>query len=99
MQWIRVGSATSWRRRRPWRLSCGTFIVWPTDSNRGPKNSRTLSMPCRSLPMDLVTTRHSYPRMFELVRLVKRFVEATAAMPKDDTRAMWEQRGQWLQEE
>lgn len=49
--------------------------------------------------MDLVTTRHSYPRMFELVRLVKRFVEATAAMPKDDTRAMWEQRGQWLQEE
>lgn len=64
------------------------------------QQAQTLTAELRALPLDPQTTRQSYPRMFELVRLTKRFVEATAALPPDEaTRAMWEQRGQWLQEE
>ncbi len=61
--------------------------------------AQTLISELRALPLDPATTRSSYPRMFELVRCVKRYVEATAALPADDTRSMWEQRGTWLQEE
>eukprot|EP00198_Chlamydomonas_reinhardtii_P004308 XP_001693644.1 predicted protein [Chlamydomonas reinhardtii] len=62
-------------------------------------NAQALVAELRALPLDPATTRASYPRMFDLVRLVKRYSEATAALPADETRAMWEQRGQWLQEE
>ncbi|EFJ48920.1 hypothetical protein VOLCADRAFT_90230 [Volvox carteri f. nagariensis] len=63
------------------------------------QNAQALVAELRALPLDPATTRASYPRMFELVRLVRRYGEATAALPADETRAMWEQRGQWLQEE
>lgn len=63
------------------------------------QQAQSLAAELRSLPMDIDSTRNSYPRMFDLARLAKRFVEATSAMPHDQTRAMWEQRGQWLQEE
>lgn len=63
------------------------------------QQAQTLTAELRSMPMDPASTRSSYPRMFDLVRLVKRFIESTAMLPQDETRAMWEQRGQWLQEE
>jgi hypothetical protein len=63
------------------------------------QQAQALTAELRSLPLDPAATRQSFPRMFELVRLTKRFIEATASMPVDETRAMWEQRGQWLQEE
>lgn len=63
------------------------------------QQAQALATELRALPLDPETVRHSLPRMFDLVRLVKRFLEATASMPPDETRAMWEQRGQWLQEE
>ncbi|GLC43028.1 hypothetical protein PLESTB_000275200 [Pleodorina starrii] len=63
------------------------------------QSAQSLVAELRALPLDPATTRASYPRMFELVRMVKRYSEATAALPADETRAMWEQRGQWLQEE
>jgi hypothetical protein len=63
------------------------------------QSAQSLVSELRALPLDSATTRGSYPRMFELVRFVKRYSEATAALPASEARAMWEQRGQWLQEE
>lgn len=63
------------------------------------QQAQALTAELRSMPMDPGAVRGSYPRMFDLVRLCKRFIESTAQLPQDETRAMWEQRGQWLQEE
>ncbi len=54
----------------------------------------------REAPLDLPSVRATFPKLFELCRIVKRFIDSTAGLPSSDgTRAMWEQRGQWLQEE
>lgn len=56
----------------------------------------------RGIPLDLAQTRLAFPRLFDLVRLVKRFLEAVTTLPEDDGGAqkqMWSQRGSWLQEE
>lgn len=118
---------------------------------------QSLAAELRAVPLEQEASKQSYPRLFELVRLVKRcgharrragqitpvhrqaglgrgpqpsqqqmytcsvhacrssqmhthgvhsaspsmgrYIDATASLPADDTRAMWEQRGQWIQEE
>jgi hypothetical protein len=63
------------------------------------QQAQGLAAEIRSLPLDLASVEHSLPRLFELARYVKRFVDTTSCMPQDQTRVMWEQRGKWLQEE
>jgi len=54
----------------------------------------------RSASLEADALKASYPKVFELCRIVKRFIDSAHGLPPDDgTKAMWTQRGQWLQEE
>jgi hypothetical protein len=63
------------------------------------QQAQGLAAEIRGLPLDPDSVTSSLPKLFELARFVKRFVDTTACMPQDQTRVMWEQRGKWLQEE
>ena len=55
----------------------------------------------RSSSLEPEALKATYPRVVELCRIVKRFIDSANGLPPDcdGTRAMWTQRGQWLQEE
>ena len=54
----------------------------------------------RAAALDPDAVKATFPKLFELCRIVKRFIDSITGLPADDgTQAMWTQRGQWLQEE
>lgn len=63
------------------------------------QQAQALAQELRALPLEQSATSRTYSKIFELVRLVKRFFETTAAIGDEQTKAMWHQRGVWLQEE
>ncbi len=60
--------------------------------------AQALATEIRGSSLDDAALKQSYPKLIELARLVKRFVDSTIDLPAEG-KAMWEQRGQWLQEE
>lgn len=96
-----AGSATCWHRQaQQWHVQrCESHGSGPTNARHSAAQAQALSADIRSSPLDPESVRATFPQLVELARLVKRYVESTASLPADATRAMWEQRGQWLQEE
>ncbi len=60
--------------------------------------AQQLANDIRSQTLDPETVRQSFPKLVELVRIAKRFIDSTASL-SHESRAMWEQRGTWLTEE
>jgi hypothetical protein len=53
----------------------------------------------RSAPLDSNSLKSTFPKLVELCRIVKRFIDSVHNLPMDGTKAMWDQRGTWLREE